>query len=197
LGTLNNNNPLIIIDGMEGVLDAINPNDIESISILKDAASSAIYGSRAANGVVLVTTRKGTKDRINVSYNGNLSLSSPSNLMEFVTDYPTHMRLMNESARNIGVSEPFTVATIDSWVEANKNPNALNENGVPNWVAFPNTDWTKELYESNIVQEHALSVTGGSDKSTFLISGDTWITRDSWSVPVLKDIPCAPILKPT
>jgi TonB-linked SusC/RagA family outer membrane protein len=171
LGTLNNNNPLIIIDGMEGVLDAINPNDIESISILKDAASSAIYGSRAANGVVLVTTRKGTKDRINVSYNGNLSLSSPSNLMEFVTDYPTHMRLMNESARNIGVSEPFTVATIDSWVEANKNPNALNENGVPNWVAFPNTDWTKELYESNIVQEHALSVTGGSDKSTFLISG--------------------------
>jgi TonB-linked SusC/RagA family outer membrane protein len=171
LGTLNNNNPLIIIDGMEGVLDALNPNDIESISILKDAASSAIYGSRAANGVVLVTTKKGTKDRINISYNGNLSLSSPSNLMEFVTDYPTHMRLMNESARNIGVAEPFTQAVIDSWVEANKNPNALNENGVPNWVAFPNTDWTKELYETNIVQEHSLSVTGGSDKSTFLFSG--------------------------
>lgn len=171
LGTLNNNDPLIIIDGMEGVLDAINPNDIESISILKDAAASAIYGSRAANGVILVTSKKGTKGMININYNGNVSVSSPTNLLHFVSDYPTYMRLINESARNIDVTEPFNQATIDTWIEANKNPNELNENGVPNWVAFPNTDWAKEMYQSNIVQEHALSVTGGNDKSTFLFSG--------------------------
>ncbi len=170
LGTLNNNNPLVIIDGMEGSLDAVNPNDIESISILKDAASAAIYGSRAANGVILVNTKKGRKDRINVVYNGNYSFSSPTHLMEFVNDYATHMKLMNESARNIESSEPFTQATIDAWLNAKKNPNALNANGIPNRIAFPNTDWVKEIYQKNIVQDHILSLDGGTEKSTFLLS---------------------------
>lgn len=170
IGTLNNNNPLIIIDGMEGVLDAINPDDIASISILKDAASSAIYGSRAANGVVLVTTKKGNKDRTTVNYSGNFSMSSPSNLLEFVSDYPTYMRLINESARNIGSAEHFSHTTIEAWEAANANPNGVNENGVPNWVAFPNTNWATEMYESNLVQEHNLSVNGGSKKSTYLLS---------------------------
>ncbi|MGB9747540.1 MAG: SusC/RagA family TonB-linked outer membrane protein [Bacteroidales bacterium] len=170
LGTLNNNNPLVLIDGMEASLDAVNPNDIESISILKDAASAAIYGSRAANGVILVTTKKGKKDRMNVVYNGNFSFSSPTHLMEFVNDYATHMKLMNESARNIESTEPFTQATIDAWMNASKNPNALTSNGVPNRIAYPNTNWVKEIYQKNIVQEHMLSLDGGSDKSTYLLS---------------------------
>ncbi len=170
LGTLNDNNPLVIVDGMEGLLDAVNPNDIESISILKDAASCAIYGSRAANGVILVTTKRGSKERTVVNYKGNFSIASPTKLLEFVSDYPTYMRLLNESARNIGNSNHFSDTTIDAWVNANANPNALNANGVPNWVAFPNTNWSKEMYQTNLVQEHALSLNGGGEKSTYLIS---------------------------
>ncbi|MBI9061736.1 MAG: TonB-dependent receptor [Marinilabiliaceae bacterium] len=170
MGTLNDNSPLVIIDGMEGVLDAVNPDDIASISILKDAASSAIYGSRAANGVILVTTKKGKSGATTVTYSGNLSIASPSNILEFVSDYPTYMRLINESARNIGSSEHFSQGTIDAWEAANANPNGLNENGVPNWVAFPNTNWSTEMYESNVVQQHSLSINGGSEKSSYLLS---------------------------
>ncbi len=170
LGTLNDNSPLIIVDGMPGVLDAVNPDDIESISILKDAASSAIYGSRAANGVVLVTTKRGKKDATTVTYSGNVSMASPSNLINFVSDFADYMRLINESARNVGTAEPYAQSTIDKWETANANPNGLNENGVPNSVAFPNTDWSTELYQSNIVQQHALSINGGGEKSTYLLS---------------------------
>ncbi|MDD2613188.1 MAG: TonB-dependent receptor plug domain-containing protein, partial [Bacteroidales bacterium] len=92
IGTLNNSNPLVIVDGMESSLDVINPQDIASISILKDAASSAIYGSRAANGVILVTTKSGDKQRVSVTYTGMLSNCSPIHLTEFVSDYPTYMR---------------------------------------------------------------------------------------------------------
>lgn len=170
MGTLNNNDPLVIIDGMEGDLNILNPNDIESISILKDAASAAIYGSRAANGVVMVTTKKGTKDRINISYSGNVSISAPSHLVDLVSDYPTYMRLMNESSRNTGSPEVFSQKSINAWEEAKLNPNGLNENGIPNWVSFPNTNWQKEMYQNNVAQNHSLSVDGGSAKTSFLLS---------------------------
>ena len=170
LGTLNDNSPLILIDGMEGILDSLNPDDIQSISILKDAASSSIYGSRAANGVILVTTKRGSRDKTTVTYNGNFSMSSPANSLDFVSDYPRYMNLINESAQNLGMPNHFSQNTIDVWTEANKNPNALNDNGVPNWLAFPNTNWTKEIYENNVVQEHNLSVSGGSKKATYLLS---------------------------
>lgn len=170
LGTLNNSDPLIIIDGMEGDLNVLNPNDIESISVLKDAASASIYGSRAANGVVLVTTKKGNKDRVNVHYSGNLSIVSPSNLVDQVSDYPHYMRLMNESNRNIGSADVFSQKTIIAWEEANRNPNGVNEIGVPNQIAFPNTDWQREMYQNNLIQSHSLSVDGGTEKTSFLLS---------------------------
>lgn len=170
LGTLNNSDPLVIIDGIEGDLNILNPNDIESVSVLKDAASASIYGSRAANGVILVTTKKGNKERIHVSYSGNVSVSKPSNLVDLVSDYPTYMRLVNESARNTGSPEIYSDKTIQAWVEANRNPEALTPNGVPNWLAYPNTNWQREMYERNIAQSHTLSVDGGSAKTSFLFS---------------------------
>lgn len=169
-GTLNNSNPLVIIDGMEGVLDEVNPQDIESISVLKDAASSSIYGSRAANGVILVTTRKGDGKRINVSYNGIFSIAQPVNRLDFISDYPSYMRLMNESARNIGTAEVFSANTISLWETANKDPNGLNANGVPNYVAFPNTNWNKVMYQNNLVQDHTVSVNGSTNNARFLLS---------------------------
>lgn len=169
-GTLNNSNPLVIIDGMEGSLDAVNPQDIESVSILKDAASASIYGSRAANGVILVTTKKGDGKRLNVTYNGTYSVAEPANILDFVSDYPKYMRLMNESARNVLITEPFSTNTISAWETANTDPNALNANGVPNYVAFPNTNWNKEMYQKNLVQDHTVSVNGATNNARFLLS---------------------------
>lgn len=74
-GTLNNSSPLIIVDGVIGAMSDVNPNDVASVSVLKDAASSSIYGSRAANGVVLITTKQGSKDKLRVSYNGYIGSS--------------------------------------------------------------------------------------------------------------------------
>ena len=170
IGTLNNSNPLVIIDGMEGSLDALNPQDIESVSILKDAASASIYGSRAANGVILVTTKKGDGKRLNVTYNGIFSVAQPANMLDFISDYPAYMKLMNESARNIGTAEVFSANTISLWETANQDPNGLNVNGVPNYVAFPNTNWNKEMYQNNLVQDHTVSVNGASQNARFLLS---------------------------
>lgn len=170
VGTLNNSDPLVIIDGMEGNLDAVNPQDIESVSILKDAASASIYGSRAANGVILVTTKKGENKKLSVTYNGTFSVAQPANLLDFVSDYPTFMRLLNESARNIGTAEIFSANTISAWENANKDPNALNANGVPNYIAFPNTNWNKEMYQNNLIQEHTISVNGATQNARFLLS---------------------------
>lgn len=170
-GTLNDNSPLVLIDGIIGVMDAVNPNDVESISILKDAASSAIYGSQAANGVILITTKKGSKNKTTVSYSGLFSTASPSNLPKFVSDYPQHMRLFNEGAANIGRAVPiYSGQTIKTWEDAKANPDGLNVNGVPNWLAYPNTDWGKVIFENNVVQNHNISVNGGSDKTLFNIS---------------------------
>jgi TonB-linked SusC/RagA family outer membrane protein len=169
-GTLNNSAPLVIVDGMEGSMDNVNPQDIESISILKDAASSAIYGSRAANGVILVTTKTGSGKKLNVTYTGMLSSSAPVKLLNFVTDYPTYMQLENEAATNIGSKVPFSQTAIDAWKVANAKPNELNSNGVPNYVAFPNTNWNEEMYKNYLVQEHGLSVNGSTSNARFLLS---------------------------
>ena len=100
-GTLNNSNPLVLVDGVEWDMDAVNPNDIESISILKDASSTAIYGSQGANGVVLITTKKGSgKPRFN--YNGYVSVQKAINKLKLVSDYADYMELVNETATNIG-----------------------------------------------------------------------------------------------
>lgn len=170
-GTLNSNGPLILIDGIIGEMDAVNPNDVENISILKDAASSSIYGSQAANGVILITTKKGSKNKTTVSYSGLFSTSSPSNLPKFVSDYPRHMRLFNEGAANIGRAVPiYSAQTIKTWEDAKANPDGLNANGVPNWLAYPNTDWGTEIFENSVVQNHNISVNGGSEKTLFNIS---------------------------
>ena len=170
LGTLNSSSPLVLIDGMEGSMDALNPQDVESISVLKDAASSAIYGAKAANGVILVTTKKGRRDGVSVNYSGHMSVLHKNGTYGFVTNYADYMELMNEAATNVGNSTYFSQGTIDAWRAAEKNPNALTESGVPNYVAYPNTDWEKELFDTNILQEHSVSINGGGQRSRYLAS---------------------------
>lgn len=170
-GTLNNTSPLVVIDGIVGSMDAVNPNDVESISILKDAATAAIYGSLGSNGVILITTKKGAKGKNNVSYTGMVSMLRPNNVPEFVTDYARHMRLVNEGFVNLGQAPVYTDATIGQWEEAKKNPAALSEFGIPNEVAYPNTDWGDVLFgQRKLLQNHNLSLNGGTENTQYLFS---------------------------
>lgn len=170
VGTLNNADPLVLIDGMEGSMDLVNPQDIESISVLKDAASSSIYGSRAANGVILITTKKGKAGKLSVSYSGRISYAQPTNLIDQVSNYADYMGWINESFENIGQPKHFAQSTIDLWREKSADPNGLNENGVPNYIAYPNTDWQKVLFEHGIINDHNVSVSGGTEKLRVLMT---------------------------
>jgi len=169
-GTLNSNNALIIVDGIVGSMDAVNPNDVETVSILKDAAAASIYGSLAANGVILITTKKGKQGKTTVTYSGLGSVAKPANLPTFVTDYVTHMQLVNEGYRNLGQTPIYTDATIALWNAANANPDGLTTQGIPNYVAYPNTDWGKTIFENNFAQQHNISLNGGSENTQYLLS---------------------------
>ncbi len=162
--------PLVLVDGIEWSMDNVNPNDIASISVLKDAASTAIYGTRAANGVILVTTKTGEGARPSVTYSYGGTVQMPYNNMKFVNNYPDYMRLMNEAAHNVGKLQPFSQSTIGVWEAANANPNGLNEYGVPNYIAYPNTDWFEELFQTGYSQNHNISVSGSGDRVKYLIS---------------------------
>ncbi len=172
-GTLNNNEALVIIDGIQGVMDAVNPDDIETISVLKDASSASIYGARAANGVILITTKKGKLGQApQISYSGLFSRTTPSIKPVFQSDYLRHMDLFREAAQNIGAADgPYTQAARDAWTEANKNPDGLTPEGIPNYVAYPNTDWGDWIYENGWLKNHNVSAIGGSDKSRYNLSG--------------------------
>ena len=168
-GTFNTNSPLVLVDGIEWSMDNVNPNDIESISVLKDAASTAIYGTRAANGVILITTKNGKgKPQISYSYSGVVQM--PYNNLSFVSDYARYMGLVNEACDNVNTKGIFSQESIDRWRAASADPNGLNEYGVPNHVAYPNTNWFDEVFDTGYSQEHNLSVSGSSEKVKYMLS---------------------------
>ena len=154
VGTLNNANPLVLVDGIEAPFSNINPDDIESITILKDAASAAIYGSRAANGVVLVTTKRGSKtEGVTFNYNGYYGISEAIRLPDIVDDAATFAELWNEAQTNFGEDPKFSDADIAGF----------RANG-------PNSNWFDELFDQAPIQQHNFSVAGGSDKTNFRFS---------------------------
>lgn len=170
-GTLNTSSPLILVDGMEMGLNQINPNDIASISILKDAASCAIYGNRAANGVILVTTKQGATDgKINVTYSGKFSLNTPAKLIRQVSNYADYMELFNEACTGSDTSTLYSQSNIDAWRAAEKDPNGISASGYPNYVAYPNTDWYDVLYNPKWMQEHTVSVVGSEKRTNYSFS---------------------------
>lgn len=162
LGTLNNAAPLIVVDGMTGIsLSDINPQDITNISVLKDAASSAIYGSRAANGVILVTTRQGAERAPRVTYSGNVSFEKVAKRLNLVTDYADFMEIQNAGLIANGQAPRFSQGKIDEWRnDAGRNP-----------TIYPNTDWQDHIYRNpSVVQNHNLAITGGSKTVLYNIS---------------------------
>ena len=167
VGTLNDASPLVLVDGMEMSLSDVNPMDIESISILKDAASCAIYGNRGANGVILVTTKSGTEGKVSVTYTGRLSINKPSKLVRFMSNYADYMDLVNEASENIGTAGKYPQTVIDQWRQAEANPNGIAESGYPNYVAYPNTDWYDEIYQTKVMHEHAISLSGKETRTRY------------------------------
>lgn len=159
-GTLNNSSPLVIVDGVESNMSSVNPQDIASVSILKDAASSAIYGSRAANGVILITTKKGSSGSMRLDYNGYVSYETLDKPFDLVTNYADYMGYMNEGLKNSNRPLQFSDAIIKTWRE--------HENDADK-TKYPNTD-IFDVYQTGVAQQHNLSASGGTEKLTFFSS---------------------------
>jgi len=157
IGTLNNSSPLVLVDGVVMSLDHIDVTSIESISVLKDAASSAIYGSRAANGVILITTKRGREGQFSFSYDAYLGKQSPTHMIKPVNGLD-HMNLINEAHTNVGRSPLFSEDYIKNYI-ANKDTDP---------DTYPDSDWQKALLNgSGLQQNHVLSVTGGTERVKF------------------------------
>lgn len=157
-GTLNNSDPLVIIDGVEGVFSQVNPNDIESISVLKDAASAAIYGSKAANGVILVTTKMGSTDeKTQISLNSYFGAQSIGQRYDLINNSADFMNITNQALVNGGGKDLFPNDMVSAFATGT-DP-----------YKYPNTDWYDYLYRTAFMHEHNLSIKGGTKKvSTFL-----------------------------
>ena len=179
ISSINGGSPMVLVDGVLADMTVINPDDVESISMLKDAASAAIYGSRAANGVVLVTTKKGRKEKPRVTFSALLAQDEAITQMKFLSDMPVWMRWHNTAQRNntpTASSFWYPEQTITDWEKANANPNGMytdpvTGNTIPNWLAYPNTDWATEMFKPNLYHRYNISVSGGSETSTYLLSG--------------------------
>lgn len=155
--TLSNNDPLVIIDGVPGSLNDVVASDVETLSVLKDAASASIYGSRAAAGVILITTKRAKENKFNLDYNYEYSIDKP-------TARPTNgdvidwMNIQNEVKWNDGASDPYSQysqETINSWMA----------NNAADPYHYPNTNWSDLLLKKTTShQQHSFNVSGGTDK---------------------------------
>ncbi|WP_251807984.1 TonB-dependent receptor [Arenibacter sp. H213] len=162
VGTLNDNNPLILVNGIEFSMNDLNPNDIESITVLKDAASAAIYGSRAANGVVLVTTKKGSQ-KSEITYSSSVGIQEVISLPRVIKDPIRWMELYSQAQLNFGTSENalvFPQSLIDEYSTGMQTDP----------YTYPSNDWHDIMFDPALMHEHNLRFTGGSDKTSFSLS---------------------------
>ncbi|KAA6438315.1 TonB-dependent receptor [Dyadobacter flavalbus] len=148
------NDPLVIVDGLPGNLNIINPNNIESVTVLKDAASAAIYGARGANGVILVKTKKGSGGGFAFGYNFNLGISNPTAIPETIANSAEYMELSNEARTNSNLAPLYTQSQIDLYRNATDR------------VKYPNHNWLDDLFRPAYVKNHYLSMSGGSKEGT-------------------------------
>ncbi|MEP6747890.1 MAG: TonB-dependent receptor [Bacteroidota bacterium] len=160
LGTFSSagSDPLVLVNGVQGTLSGLSPDDIETVSVLKDAASAAIYGARAANGVILVTTKQGKSGALNLEYSGNYQVQQPTRMPKFVTnsaDFMTDWNLANERANDVHY---FSDAEINAFRTSTDK------------VKYPNFNWIDYMLHNGTEQNHHLSMNGGSDKTSFNFS---------------------------
>ncbi|MCW3804746.1 TonB-dependent receptor [Plebeiibacterium marinum] len=150
VGTFGDNSPLILIDGFPGSMSDVNSNDIKSISVLKDAASASIYGNRAANGVILITTKKGAPGQMKVSYSGYIGVQEPTTLPD-VLNSSEYVTLHREASENSGRVQTYSLEDLAKY-EAGDDP------------MYPNIDYFDVYYGSASTQNHRLTMSGGTEK---------------------------------
>ncbi|MGL4520684.1 MAG: SusC/RagA family TonB-linked outer membrane protein [Phocaeicola sp.] len=184
IGDGSNSSPLILIDGIEGNMNAINPNDIETISVLKDAASAAVYGSRAPFGVILITTKKGKSGRTSINYNNSMRFSDPVRTPKMMDSF-TFATYWNDAGVNDGQAPTFSQEALEriqayqrgelkEGTTLNPNSNTWNEYGGAN----ANTDWFQEHYKSwAFSQDHSISINAGNDRLTSFFSANIMDTN--------------------
>lgn len=153
VGTLNNSEPLILIDGFPGNLNDINPLDIESVSVLKDASSAAIYGNRAANGVILITTKRGENQKIKISYSGYVGFESPTRLPDVLNSYD-YAVLHNEFTTNAGMLPLYDTEILNK-IKAGNDP------------LYPDESGFDRIYGNATMQNHHFNLTGGSENLNY------------------------------
>lgn len=161
-GSLNSENaPLVLIDGVEGYMNFLDPNSIESITVLKDAASASIYGSKAANGVVLVTTKRGKQGKVVVNYSGYSGFNTPTNLPKPLSGLE-YMEALNVARANNNQSPQYPESVLDIY----RNGEVDNQN-------YYDTDWRKHVIKNQaLTHNNSLSISGGNDfMQTFLNAG--------------------------
>lgn len=157
IGTLNEAGPYILVDSIEtGTLSAVDPNDIESISVLKDAASAAIYGSKAANGVVLITTKRGKTGQTKISYSGYLSFQNATNMIERMGSYE-YASLLNQALEAEGMSKRFNDTELQKFKDGND-------------PLYPDTDWYDLAYKTGVQHRHNVNINGGSENVKYMAS---------------------------
>lgn len=152
-----NNDPLVLVDGIPMDMNQLDPNTIESVTILKDAAAAAIYGARAANGVIVVKTKRGTVGKINVSYDGYFGIQKATYLPDFV-NAAEYMTMANIAQKNIGGDELYDGELIKNTI-AGTDP-----------YKYPDTDWADFLFGTGYVQNHSVAVSGGGSLARFALS---------------------------
>lgn len=155
--TFGSNEALVLVDGIERPYSRIDPNDIESVTVLKDAASAAVYGARAANGVVLITTKQGRSGKPQVSYTGTYGIQKPTVRAKMMSAYE-YAKYFNEARMNSGLPALFTAADVEKYRLGN-DPD------------YPNTDWWAEsVRKSAPTQQHNLTLQGGTDQIKYIFS---------------------------
>lgn len=158
VGTLNDSNPYILVDGIEtGTMNSIDPNDIESISVLKDAASAAIYGSKASNGVILITTKRGKSGAPRISYNGYVSIQDPTMLQDLMSSYD-YARLYDKARIEQGLEPRFNEEAYQKFKDGSDPYN------------YPNTDWLGLAFRTGFQHNHNVNINGGTDNLKYMAS---------------------------
>ncbi len=158
IGTMNNSNPMVLVDGLESAMDDINPNDIENVSVLKDAAAASIYGTRAANGVILITTKRGKDGKPTVTYNGYVGVQKAVRTLQHLSS-AEYAELLNEGKINEGIAPVYSAEDIEKFRNGSDPDN------------YANTDWLDLLLQgSGLTHNHSVSLSGGTEAARYSAS---------------------------